>query len=51
MSKEIRTTRGAPAHEDSWTDSLGAHQGQLDCDGKSMGEKTDSMNLADDEGC
>ena len=36
MIKEVRTTWGAPTQEDSGADPLGAHQGQLDCDGKSM---------------
>ena len=36
MSKEVRTTRGAPTHEYTGADPPGAHQGQLYCDGKSM---------------
>ena len=50
MSKEVRTTRDAPTHEDSGADPLGAHQGQLDCVGKKHVINPDSLNLAENEG-
>ena len=32
VSKEVRTTRGAPTHSEGGADLMGAHQGQLDWD-------------------